>query len=145
MYIGHGGWNCFVCFGFPCSVMAPIRGVTAMLIGRTDSKTVSMLIFIEMGISRQYLVLLTGAGYIYCRSIAYYYAEYIKVYFYDDVYSWDPHLRAGSEAGQDITSTYNTDKCTAVLLLAFLARIAQYHCDYHLQPFHWGQWHTFPE
>ena len=84
MYIGHGGWNCFVCFGFPCSVMAPIRGVTAMLIGRTDSKTVSMLIFIEMGISRQYLVLLTGVGYIYCRSIAYYYAEYVKVYFYDD-------------------------------------------------------------
>lgn len=40
MYIGHGGWNCFVCFGFPCSVMAPIRGVTAMLIGRTDWKTV---------------------------------------------------------------------------------------------------------
>lgn len=39
-YNGHGGWNCFVCFGFPCSVMVPILGVTAMLIGRTDSNSI---------------------------------------------------------------------------------------------------------
>ena len=52
------------------------------------------------------MLLLTGVSYVYCRSIAYYYAEYTKVSYYDDIYSWALHLRAGSEAGQDITSTY---------------------------------------
>lgn len=36
------------------------------------------------------------------------------------IYSWDPHLRAGSKAGQDITSTYILTRVQLFYSLPFL-------------------------